>query len=174
MRVGFLGFLVLLFVSGGYAQRITVTGNWTVPNMNNPMPVPVEAGSDYNLSYIESTSNETLLTVNNAGILLPTFHIDVTGPMLPSGVTLKVMRTGGGFALNLLGLNLGILLGNYSGTPINQYLTLTTTQQPFFSFSGVVLLASVNDIPIQYRLEGLSVLLPVDTYNTTVTYTVSP
>ncbi len=172
MRRVFWLLCILLSSLEMYAQSITVTGNWTIPNFNAQKPV--EAGSDYNPNYIESTSNETLLNVNNAGILLPTFHVAVTGPTLPSGLTLQVRRTGGGTAINLLGANLGILLGNYTGTPLNQYLTLTPMQQPFFSFSGVLLLASVNNIPVQYRLEGLSALLPVNAYSLTVTYTVSP
>jgi|GEM_PF-885664 len=173
MKNCFLCLYLILSVTGIYGQRISVSnGGWTVPNFNSQKPV--EAGSDYQPNYIESDPNETLLTINNAGVLLPTFHVSVTGPTLPSGLTLKVRRTGGGTAINLLNLNLGILLGNYSGTPMNQYLTLTTSPQPFFTFSGLALLASVNNIPIQYRLEGLSVLVPLDTYNVTVTYTVSP
>lgn len=174
MRRCLILFYILLPLTEIYAQRITVTGNWSIPNFNSQKPV--EAGADYNPNYIESTSNATLLDINNAGILLPTFHVSVTGPTLPSGLTLKIKRTGTGSAINLLGLgiDLGILLSRYSGTPMNQYLTLTPSSQPFFTFSGIALLASVNDIPIQYRLEGLSVLLPVNIYNVTVTYTVSP
>src|SRR5690606_8536742 len=114
------------------------------------------------------------------GILLPSFTVEVkqtvTGPSLPSGVILSARRTGDGSGYLLGLLPAPELFGNYSGVPKNQYLILTISDQTFFSFSALLSLnlGRVLGIPIQYKLEGLSVLLPVDTYSVTVTYTVSP
>ncbi len=56
---------------------------------------------------------------------------------------------------------------------MNTYLPVTSVSQDFFGIIKIVNLGAVNNIPIQYKLDGLSVLVPVDTYSTTVTYTVS-
>ncbi|GAA4433804.1 hypothetical protein GCM10023091_07830 [Ravibacter arvi] len=184
MRRGVLLLCLLLPVTVIYAQKITVTGNWSVPNFNSQKPV--EAGSDYVSSFVESASNQTLLNVNGTGgvlgLLLTGFNIQVrqtvTGPALPPGLILRARRTGEGLGY-LIGLvPLPNILGYYTnyGVPKNEYLTLTSANQNFFGFfaTASLSLGSVNDIPIQYRLEGLSVLLPVNTYSITVTYTVSP
>ncbi len=154
--------LVLLFLCPSclFAQRVFVSGSW-----NLSLATPTEAGSDYALSYVESAADQTKVTITHLSLLLPTFTISVRhtpAEPWPAGLVLKTKRTSGGEGLNLASLSGGV-----------SYITLTNTDQVYFSLGGLLSLTAVNNVAIQYRIEGISVLLPVKNYATTVIYTVS-
>lgn len=156
----FILILIFLCPSSVWAQRVFVTGSWNVS-----MSTPTEAGSDYTVSYVESADDQTKVTITHISLLLPTFTIRVRhtpAEPWPAGLVLKTKRTSGGEGLNLASLSGGV-----------SYITLTNTDQIYFSLGGLISLTAVNNVAIQYRIEGISVLLPVKNYATTVTYTVS-
>ena len=116
-----------------------------------------KAGKNY--EHIETSSaSQTLLKVNALLAWSITAHLSATSNW-DSSLKLSVQRTGNGTGIAIL-------------TGGTTYIQLTSTPQAFFS--GLLnLTASRDNIPIQYKIEGLSVMLPVKTYTTTVTYTIS-
>lgn len=150
---------IAVALSSAGAQTISGSGGWTVTVSS----ANLQSGAGSNLTpTLSSPSNATLLTVN------PTFfsawHVTVSAnqglfqiPAWPSALHLQARRTGSGSTL---------------GSPPTggtSYLTLTGTAQTFFSGSAI---SAYNNIPIQYRLTGLSLQIPVGNYSITVTYTV--
>lgn len=156
---------VFLCVISTYGQRITVSGvNWVVT-----APALTEAGNNYSTTFTESASNQTIINATARSIigLLPTFKVYVhkinSGISWPSGLTLSARRTSGGNGLALLAaLNGGV-----------NYQTITGSSTLFFQYGGVLSLTNINDINIQYRFDGISVLTPVGSYSTTVYYTIT-
>ncbi|ADQ15829.1 hypothetical protein Lbys_0033 [Leadbetterella byssophila DSM 17132] len=162
--------LGLLFLSLGLqAQTLNISGNWNIT-----IAKPTVPGSNYLNSY-ESSTNAVILSGSDNSILTIgakyTFSVSMTGA-LPSGVKLYARRTADGTIISsFLGLN----VGNYSDGL--SYLELTNFVQALF-YINITLAVSVGttlfqNIPIQYKLEGLSVTQPTGTYTVTVTYTVS-
>jgi hypothetical protein len=91
---------------------------------------------------------------------------------LPSGVKLYARRTADGTITSSF---LSINVGNYSNGL--SYVELTNLVQALF-YINITLAVNLGttlfqNIPIQYKLEGLSVTQPTGTYTVTVTYTVS-
>jgi hypothetical protein len=78
-----------------------------------------------------------------------------------SNLSLWVQRTGNGT---------GGFLGSIAGGLA--FIQLTTTPQLLYS-GNIGFAAGRNNVPIQYQIRGLSVLIPVKTYTITVVYTVS-
>lgn len=154
-----------LYTVSTYGQRITVSGaNWVVT-----APTLTEAGTNYASAFTESASNQTIINATARSIfgLLPTFKVYVhkinSGISWPSSLTLSARRTSGGNGLALL----AALSGGVS------YQTITSSQTLFFQYGGVLSLTTINDIHVQYRIDGISVLTPVGTYSTTVYYTIT-
>jgi hypothetical protein len=160
--------LILAFflcVVSTYGQKIIVNGgNWVVT-----APTLTEAGTNYASSFTESASNQTIINATARSILglLPTFKVYVhkinSGISWPSSLTLSARRTSGGNGLALL----AALSGGIS------YQTITSSPTLFFQYGGVLSLTNINDIHIQYRIDGISVLTPVGTYSTTVYFTIT-
>lgn len=154
-----------LYTVSTYGQRITVSGgNWVVT-----APTLTEAGTNYASAFTESASNQTIINATARSILglLPTFKVYVhkinSGISWPSTLTLSAKRTSGGNGLALL----AALSGGVS------YQTITSAPTLFFQYGGVLSLTTINDIHVQYRIDGISVLTPVGTYSTTVYYTIT-
>lgn len=138
------------------AQTISIKGgaSWSIPSVSS---VITKAGKNYEHSETSSASH-TLLKVNSLLLWNITAHLSTTSNWDPA-LKLSVVRTGNGTGIAIL-------------TGGTTYLQLTSTPQTFFS--GLLnLTAHRDDIPIQYKIEGLSVTLPVKTYTTTVMYTIS-
>jgi len=142
-----------------FAQTLTINNgsagaNWT---LSAPSSTITAAGKNY--EHIETTGlAHTLLKVNAALIWSVSIQQSGTSNWDPA-LKIYVRRTGEGTGG-------AILTGN------TNYLQLTTTAQALVG--GLLGLGfSRDDIPIQYKIEGLSVLLPVKTYTTTILFTVS-
>jgi hypothetical protein len=138
------------------AQTISINSGstWSVPSLASTI---TKAGKNYEHTEISGPS-QTLLKVNALIGWSITAHLSTTSNW-DSSLKLYVQRTGSGTGI-------AILSGGLT------YIQLSSTPQPFFS--GLLnLLAHRDNIPIQYKIEGLSVTLPVKTYTTTVMYTIS-
>lgn len=150
-------YITCLFITGASAQSVTVingTNVWSIPTLSSTI---TKAGKDY--EHIETSSTaQTLLRVNSLLVWTVSAHMSTTSNW-DSALKLFVQRTGNGTGLAILS----------GGTT---YMQLTSSPQQFFS--GALNLGGNRDnIPIQYKIEGLSVTLPVKTYTATITYTIS-
>lgn len=152
-------FLLLLMHSACFAQSISISNgangsNWNIPALSTTI---IKAGKNY--EHVEtSAASHTLLKVN----ALLTWSISVQQSVSSNwdpALKISVRRTGDGTG--------GAIISGGSN-----YIQLTSSSQVFFS--GLLGLGfSRDNIPVQYKIEGMSVLLPVKTYSTTIQYTVS-
>jgi hypothetical protein len=145
-----------LLAATAFGQSISINSGsaWSISPLSSTIS---KAGKNY--EHVEtSIASHTLLKVNAVVVWTVHVHQSVTSNW-DSSLKLSVQRTG-------TGTGLAILSGGTS------YIQLSSTSQPFFS--GLLTLFSGNrdNIPIQYKIEGLSVMLPVKTYTTTVMYTI--
>lgn len=171
MRVLSFAMILMITALASHAQSISVTGNWAA---NVSSTAVTEAGNDYGTGYIiESTSNQIYIDVtasqSTGGAGQPwwwcLYFSCIIGPNdwevkvsqsdinWDSRLKLHVKRTGSGSAS-------GVTLGTI-------YTTISTSPQTFFRGTNDAFL-----IPVQYKLSGMSVLIPTGTYNTNVVYTV--
>jgi hypothetical protein len=165
MKIGLLTFLLTISLLAN-SQSISVSGNW-LPTIT----AITTTGSDYSGS-LTSAANQTLITASGLGSLLAAknYRISVsrTDANWHNNLVLTARRTGGGNPSFL-----GIL--SASGGTTAQ--TITNLSTAFFTINvGFLSLglgnASLSNIPIEYTLSGISVVLPVKTYSTTITYTI--
>lgn len=156
MRYIIAFFLASLGAFAASAQTISINSGttWSIPSLSATI---TKAGKNY--EHIETSSaSQTLLKVNAALAWSITAHLSTTSNW-DSSLKLYVQRTGNGTGIAIL-------------TGGTTYIQLSSTPQTFFG--GLLnLFAHRDNIPIQYKIEGLSVMLPVKTYTTTVTYTIS-
>lgn len=155
-------FICFLAISGSlFSQGIVFNvtgGNWS-PFINIS-----EAGEDYPIHY-ESSSSKTLLTIDPQN-KIKDIYVYVTRSDIAwnNNLTLKIRRTSNGTNNNI----------NIFGGLI--YQTITNTSPPSTAPSPVTHLFICNgsfiNIPLQYEITGISVLLPVQSYSTTIYYTV--
>lgn len=151
---------LFLITIHGMAQRLTITGTtWAA----TATPI-TEAGNDYTSSIIESGLSQT------------TIDIKVRNTPGLNNYTVNVKKTDSGNNWGTLGILIkrtGIGTGGGPGSTITggtTYVPILTTDSVFFN--------GANDnggtrsgIPIQYQISGISVLVPVGSYSTTITYT---
>ena len=134
------------------AQTISInSGNtWSVPTLSSTI---TKAGKNY--EHVETSSaSQTLFKVNALLAWSISAHLSSTSNW-DSSLKLYVQRTGSGTGIAIV-------------TGGTTYMQLTTTPQLFFS--GLLnVLAHRDNIPVQYKIEGLSVM----PYTTTITYTIS-
>ena len=141
--------------------NITATGIWDL----NVQPTDVfEAGNDYAGTY-NSANNQINISVTQSSFfanLLSNYQwrVDVRKQDVNwhTNLRLYARRTGNG---NPFWIN-GLVSGG------NNFVELSNTNQILITGNR-----TRYDIPIQYRLEGVSVLLPVQTYETVIIYTVT-
>lgn len=144
-------------------QSIRVNGSWT-PSVS--ATAITEAGNDYGSSYVvESLPNQTLVDLQRGGsffqIYLSNWRVDISRNDInwDNSLQLEARRTGNGN-----GTGWWIFAPSISnGTA---YQAVQPANSSFFTGNGIY-----RNIPIQYRIRGLSVLIPVDTYSTEVVYT---
>lgn len=145
------------------SQTISVSGNW-LPSIT----AITITGSDYSPSSLTSAANQTLITASGLGSLLSTksYQVSVskTNTDWHDNLILTARRTGGGTPVGVV---------SASGGTTAQTITIISTSfftinVSFLSLGG----ASLSNIPIEYALSGISVILPVKTYSTTITYTI--
>jgi hypothetical protein len=151
--------LILSLSAPGFCQSISISnspagGTWSVSSLSSNV---TSAGTNYTHTE-ESGASHTLLKVTALLLYSVSVHQSVASNW-DSELLLSVKRTGNGTG---------------SGTIANgtTYIQLTTSPQTFFTGSlGLGL--SRDNIPVQYKIAGLSVMLPVKTYTTTVQYTIT-
>ncbi len=132
---------------------ITATGNWS--ETIDASDLSAGAGTDLTSTY-ESAASQTLITISNTGGSSDTWRVDVrrADTTWHGDFTLSVQRTGSGTG----------------GGPISggtSYQAVGTSDASFFSGGG-----DKTDVPVQLKLDGMSVQVPINTYSTTVTFTV--
>ena len=151
-------FTIFLLTCGiCHAQTITISNgagsSWTISPLASTI---TKAGKNY--EHIEVTqASHTLLTVNS--LLLWTVSVQqVAGSNWDPALKVSVRRSGDGGGSAILG-------GNYN------YILLTNMNQAIVS--GLLgLVFSRTNMPFQYKVEGLSVIIPAKTYTTTILYTI--
>lgn len=153
MRTFFI-IIALFFLNITVAQRLKSSGNW---NESFGATEIENAGYDYD-SYYESKSNQTKLTIT------PIPNSWYNKYYMP--FTVFVYKEDQNWNENL---NLEVKVsstdhGNSSGT---QYQSITNYSTQFFDTVG-----RRTNIPIQYRISGLSVTIPAETYSVEIVYTV--
>ena len=151
----------LLFL--GVHIHTSAQGIGASPSSWNPV-IPstflTEAGANYTGTG-ESPANQTSLSFSVA--ILNSYRVSVrkVDTDWNANIGLFVRRTGDGG---------GLLSGSAGGLT---YIQLTGSNQTFFTFSTGLSLLGIGTIPVQYAINGLSVLIPAKTYTTTVIYTIS-
>lgn len=149
-------YLFVLMSSAAFAQSIVINSGaaWSIPSLSSTI---TSAGKNY--EHIETSgTSQTLLKVNS-GLLWSVSVQQSVSSNWNSALIVSVRRTGDGTGG-------AVMIGTAN------YITLTATNQAFFS--GLLGLGfSRDNVPIQYKIEGLSVLLPVKTYTTTILYTIT-
>lgn len=158
----FLTFLVISTTMFGQGFiNITAAGSW----MKTITPTDIiEAGNDYPSSF-ESNPNQTLLSIypNNKNFQVYVY-VTRSNDNWHDNLILKVKRNGSGTNTNT----------NISGELT--YHLIPDAQSPAGRPSSVPSFFTCYDdfvnIPLQYEITGISVVLPVKSYSTTITYTV--
>lgn len=147
---------LLLVATGDFSEAeltINVTGNWS--ETIDASDLQAGAGSDLKSTY-ESAADAGLLTISDtAG---GAWRVDVrrSDTTWHTNFTLSVKRTGDG-------------TGGGSISSGAAYQAIGLSDAAFFSGAG-----DRSGIPLQFKLEGMSLQVPPATYSTTITYTVSP
>lgn len=159
-------FLLLLLLHCVMAKTQTITANssW---NISIPANTITEAGNNYTTN-ITSPINQTLVNFSvPAGLLGANYTVSVhkIDTDWHTNLGLWTQRTGNGTSSSLLGT--GSITGGVT------FLQLTNSPQTFFYGNTGILSSGRTNVPIQYEIRGISVLLPVKTYTTTVVFTIS-
>ncbi len=152
--------MFILFIANQiYSQSLTVTGTWTSTLATSNI---TEAGLDYSSSYnIMSSVSQSLMTVNSAKNSVAFVYVQKSDTSWDTRLILSVLRTGSGTGNN------NFLVTNGTTSQI-----VSNVPQYFFEVrpAGGT---RVSNIPIQYKISGFTVLLPVKSYTTTLLYTVT-
>ncbi len=154
--------LVLLFTFGAKAQIIvTVQGDW---NFSLSPTDIIEAGKDFR-HMRKSAKEQIKIDVTQSSFWGNLFYnynwrIDIEKSDVDWDPSLKIFakRTGDGSPYGLG--------GNINGG--TNWLRIKNFTKHFFRGNS-----SRTDIPIRYKIKGISVLLPAKTYTTTIIYTVT-
>ncbi len=149
-------FIIFIAISNclfGQHAAVSVTGSWD--KSFNELDITDE-GNDYAGTY-ESMAAQTVITItsNNQHKPITVYvnkKIDVTGEWHPN-LDLQIKRTDN---------------NNNNSTGGLAFQTITDNNSVFFYTKGWE-----NKVPIQYRINGISVLLPVQDYTTTIYFTVT-
>lgn len=164
MRRSFLTIVLLLLVTSAFAQDFEIEINGNI-EFNNLLSGVTEAGLNLSTS-VESTS-DVLLSVRDSDTLGKktnpkkkwTLSIRKEGTSSEES-TILVVRTGNGTRVG------GNGSGNIHGG--NVYQVINNTKNYFCRGMG-----EINDIPLRFKLEGLSVLSGSGNHQLDITITVS-
>ena len=152
---------LLLVATGDFSEAaiitisIDATGDWS--ETIDASDLQAGAGSDLKSTY-ESAAGTGLLTISGTSGNGDTWRVDVQRSDTTwhtNFFTLSVKRTGDGSGG-----------GSISGGTVYQVIGESNVE--FFSGTG-----DRSGIPLQFKLEGMSLQVPPGIYSTTVTYTVS-
>lgn len=150
--------IVFLIISNCiFSQSIDVSGKWRESIRASDIS---EAGDDYIGTY-ESNTDETEITIdaknqhNKNKRTTVKVHMEYDLRDWHSNLVLQIRRTSGG-----TNRNYNIEDGLF-------YQIITNNSTDFFHTYG-----DQEDVPIQYKISGISVLLPVQDYTATIVFTV--
>jgi len=153
----FIVFIGQFFYTTAQAQQVTVSGSWSLTI--NETDLQSGAGSDLIDTY-ENNTNQVYVNVSKSGGLFSNWYwrVDITKSdgNWHSDFHLDVRRTSNGIGFG----------GSISG--LTSYQEILNSTPPYFTGSRNRYL-----IAMQYRLRGVSVQVPPDTYETTVIYTLT-
>lgn len=153
-------FSTLLFGLTIQAQVIrSQTDKWQSDLDGNNLTIPNEAGTDL-VSTVETGASYNLIDV--AGISPTTgWKITVAKEDISWNVLLlpSIQRTG-------IGNKCGICTGVNLGTSTIGYTQITDAEQDFIFGQG-----NVADIPLQYKIDGISLSVPAAQYQTVIVFT---
>ena len=146
--------LILLSAFSVKSQSLHLMGSWSI---SVPSSSISEAGNDYNTT-LTSSLNQTLLDIS-VPVTNISWRVDVhkQDSFWNTSLILWIHKTGDG------GGESGSSIIPIGSTPYQQVSNL---EQLFFAGTK----NHVN-IPVQYEIQGLSVLIPSENYNTNVIYT---
>jgi hypothetical protein len=163
--------LVILFVSiEGIGQSMTVSGGTWTPTVTSI----TEAGNDYSSSSVQSSASQTTISVTMPDVFLGVFG---------NSYTVNIKRTDSGTNWDGAGLQIWSKRtgnGTGGGSSLFGISTITggniTFQQitatNLYFFEGVNFgVTPRSNVPIQYEIRGISVLVPVNNYATTIVFT---
>ncbi len=148
----FLGMFVIKTVVAG----ILIIGNWGFSI--NSADLISGAGSPINPSF-ESSVNQVTIDVTDLHPFRGNWRIDVrkADMIWNSNFQLFIARTGDGSAHRMATISGGLT-----------YQNITDIDQSFFNGVG-----KRSDIPIQLKLEGITIQIPIGAYSTTIIYTIT-
>ncbi len=150
--------LYWLNLSDVLGQSISATGT----TWNASATTITEAGSNY-ASTATSAANQSTITIAVGLALLTSWRVLVykQDASWNSNLSLWIRKTGDGTGI------LTPVLGTISPNGTTSYVQLSGSNQEIFrGFSNRF------DVPIQYEIRGISVLIPASNYSTSVVFTV--
>lgn len=158
-------FLALLLLTNFFAtaQTITVVGSSWTPTI----PAISEAGSDYGGTYTTSTGQLKLNV--SVPVLLGTGKVSVSYEQSSNwhnSLKIYISKLDNGSGL--------CVLCSITPSGATAFQEILQTDTEFFRVLAVLNLANVNNINVNLRLSGVSVLVPVDNYSTRVIFTIGP
>lgn len=152
--------ICLLCGPSGWSQVVSLQlSAWTTQLDGTNLTIPSEAGADLNPT-IETVSNFNNLSVQNVTdalnwkITISKQDLNWTSSFLPS-----VQRTSDGTPC-------GTCAGVNTGKSITGYLQVTDIEQDFLFGTG-----SVQNINLQFKVDGISLAVPAQNYQTRVIFT---
>jgi len=146
--------ILLLSTVVGFSQKIRLSGSWTKTLKSSNI---TSAGDDYEQFYLSGTK-QTRITItpipnskyNRENMAFKVF-VNKEDVEWHSDLVIEAKLTSTNH-------------GNYSGT---SFQAITNNSSFFFSTIG-----KQKNLPIQYKISGLSVTIPAEIYSTEIIYTV--
>lgn len=153
-------FISLLGILNVEAQVIrSQVDRWENDMDGNNLSIPNEAGTDL-VSTVESTASFNLIDVGgispSTGWKITVAKEDITWNVL---LIPSIQRTGNGNPC-------GICAGVNIGTSTVGYAAITDAEQDFIFGAG-----NVSNIPLQFKIDGISLAIPAGRYQTVIVYT---
>lgn len=148
----FIFIFICTAISVVVAQKRTITltnSSWSPSVAVTPVTI---VGNDYTSSTITSTVNETLLSINSNGGY--TIYVKKSDIDWNADISLWVRRTGDGTSGGAISTNVS-------------FIQLTNLDQVLFTGNK-----DRDNVPIQFEIRGLSVLLPAKQYKTSIVFTI--
>ena len=156
---------VLFFLASIAAPKVfgqSISINLTGPAWNVSVPSITQAGSDYSTNITSNINQSTISLLFGALALLTNWRVTVRKQDVTwnNNLTLWTRKTGNGTGI------LSPIVSTISPSGTTSFVQLSNVEQEVFrGFS------TRFDVPFQYELRGLSVLIPVNNYSTTIVFT---
>jgi hypothetical protein len=137
------------------SQPPSVIGNWYLTIQSTEI---TEAGNDFTGNY-ESAVNQMLFSRNATSQYKPNWNVTInkSDVFWHSNLKLWIRRTGDGTQVSGSTINNGANYLEVLNTPVN-------------FFDGY---KEVDEVPLQLKITGLSVIIPANSYYTLLTFTVT-